>query len=436
TYTITQADIDAGNVDNHATSTAKDPKGDDLTADSSPPGGNPGDPTATPLTQEGDYDFVKEATHNDANDNGFVDAGEVINYTFTVENTGNVSLTNIVVTDSKATVSGSPLPGPLAPGDVDSTSVTGVYTVSQADIDSGNVDNVASASAKDPKGDDVPRQSRPPGGDPGDPTSFPVAGKGEMDLVKEATLNDANANGFADAGETVDYVFTVTNTGNVSLTNIVVTDSKATVSGSPIAGPLAPGASDTSATGIYTITQADIDAGSFENVAEATGKDPKGEDVTALSRPADGVPGDATVIPFAANPAIELELVDTLTDPDGDGYPSPGDLVTYAFKVRNTGNVTLTGITIAGLDVTGVDIVVPAGLRANAAVPVSGGTLSSLAPGAEDTGTFSASYPLTAADIEDGRIDATALVAASAPNGDPVTDISDDPDDAANVDTE
>ncbi|WP_162230658.1 DUF7507 domain-containing protein, partial [Nitratireductor soli] len=308
TYTITQADIDAGNVDNVADANAKDPDGNDVPKRSSPPGGNPGDPTSPPggVQQVADYDFVKEATHDDANDNGFVDAGEVINYTFTIENTGNVSLTNIVVTDSKATVSGSPISGPLAPGDVDSTSVTGVYTVTQADIDSGNVDNVASASAKDPNGDDVTRTSRPPGGTPGDPTSFPVAGRGEIDLVKEATLNDANANGFADAGETVDYAFTVTNTGNVSLTDIVVEDDKATVSGSPIAGPLAPGVSDTSATGVYTITQGDIDAGSFENVAEATGKDPKGEDVTALSRPADGVPGDATVIPFAANPAIEL----------------------------------------------------------------------------------------------------------------------------------
>ncbi|EKF43847.1 parallel beta-helix repeat-containing transcriptional regulator AraC [Nitratireductor indicus C115] len=432
-YTITQADIDAGKIENVASATAKDPDGNDVSKQSAPPGGNPGDPSGFPEVETvSDYDFVKEATHDDANGNGRVDVNETINYVFTVENTGNTTLTDVVVTDSKATVSGSPIPT-LAPGAVDATSVTGVYTVTQADIDSGNVENTATATAKDPKGNDITQTSRPPGGNPGESTDFPVEGKGEFDLVKDVTLNDANGNGFADAGETLSYAFTVTNTGNVSLTDIVVTDSKATVSGSPIAGPLAPGDSDTSATGSYTIQQADVDSGSFENTASAVAKDPKGEDVTAVSRPPDGAPGDTTVITFEANPSVKLELVDTLVDLDGDGFPEPGETVTYAFRIINTGNVTLSGLSIASLDVSSVDIVVPADITPLAAVPVSGGPISSLLPGAEDTGTFTASHPLTAADIEDGRIDATALVTGSAPNGDPVSDISNDPDSSGTV---
>ncbi|MFV8227230.1 hypothetical protein ACNKXV_14875, partial [Christiangramia aquimixticola] len=65
-----------------------------------------------------------------------------------------------------------------------------------------------------------------------------------MTLVKDGTFNDTNNDGNADAGETISYTFTVTNTGNVTLTNIQVTDPKVTVSGGPIS--LAPGASDNS----------------------------------------------------------------------------------------------------------------------------------------------------------------------------------------------
>ncbi|WP_048649562.1 DUF7507 domain-containing protein, partial [Nitratireductor soli] len=324
---ITQADIDAGTVDNHATSTAKDPHGTDVTADSSPPGGNPGDPTATPLTQEGESDFVKEATHNDANNNGRVDVGETIDYVFTVENTGNVSLTNIVVTDSKATVSGSPIPGPLAPGAVDSTSVTGVYTVTQADVDDGGIDNVAEMTAKDPNGDDVTQTSRPPGGNPGDPTQFPIAGDPALSVEKTGSFDladDTNANGLPDAGEVVRYTFVVTNTGNVTLSNVTLTDPDATVSGGPIAS-LASGASDAATfTASHVLTQADLDAGETVNQAEVTGTAANGDTVSDLSDdPNDatdadtngnGNPDDPTRVPLPTAGAHTLVKEGTLAD--------------------------------------------------------------------------------------------------------------------------
>ncbi len=405
-YAITQADIDAGSIDNQASSTAKDPAGNDVTAQSSPPGGNPGDPTSTTFSQEGTSDLVKEATHNDANGNGVVDAGETLSYVFTVTNTGNVSLTNIVVNDSKATVSGSPIAGPLAPGASDS-SATGTYTVTQTDIDNGNVDNVAEMVAKDPKGNDITQTSRPPGGNPGESTSFPVESSSSFDLVKDVTLNDANGNGFADAGETLSYVFTVTNTGNTSLTDIVVTDSKATVSGSPIAGPLAPGASDTSATGTYTVTQADVDSGSVENTASATAKDPKGQDVTAQSSPPGGNPGESTTIDFPPNGFHRLEKASTLDDANGNGRPDAGETMNYSFTVINTGNVTLT------------DIVVNDDKATVSGSPISG----PLEPGASDT-SATGTYTVTQADIDSGSLENSASSTAKDPKGNETSALS------------
>ncbi|WP_349367075.1 MAG: DUF11 domain-containing protein [Nitratireductor rhodophyticola] len=431
-YTITQADVDAGTVDNVAAATAKDPGGNDVERQSRPPSGSPGDATSQPMAQNGDYDFVKEAAHVDANGNNLIDAGEIINYTFTVENTGNVTLTDIEVTDSRATVSGSPLAGPLAPGAVDATSVTGTYTVVQADIDAGNLDNVAASTATLPDGSEIAKQSRPVDGVEGDPTAPPggVDTVSDYDFVKEAVHDDANGNGFADAGEVINYTFTVENTGNVTLSDVAVTDTKATISGSPIA-TLAPGEIDTSVTGIHTITQDDIDAGSFSNSATAVGKNPKGEDVPKEARPSDGSPGDPTVITFEANPSIEVDLSDEWIDMNANGYPDPGEPVVYSFVVRNTGNVTLEDVTITELDEEAMDGKTPEG-----SVPVSGGAIAHLAPGSEDNSLPAASYPLKPSDIDAGGLVATADVAGHTRAGVDVIDDSDDPGEMANIDLE
>jgi uncharacterized repeat protein (TIGR01451 family) len=102
-----------------------------------------------------------------------------------------------------------------------------------------------------------------------------------IDLDKTGTYVDSNGNGICNAGDTITYVFKVTNTGNVTLTNITVMD---TIGGVTITGTiasLAPGHSDsTHITGVYTLTQADIDAGSFYDKATVTGEDPADNDVT------------------------------------------------------------------------------------------------------------------------------------------------------------
>ncbi|WP_449353840.1 DUF7507 domain-containing protein, partial [Algoriphagus litoralis] len=95
------------------------------------------------------------------------------------------------------------------------------------------------------------------------------------DLQKVGTYNDTNSDGVASEGDKITYVFTVKNTGNVTIYDISVADDNAnvTVTGGPIAS-LTPGMSDATITGEYTLTQDDIDAGEFTNVATATGVDP------------------------------------------------------------------------------------------------------------------------------------------------------------------
>ncbi|MGB3178218.1 MAG: CshA/CshB family fibrillar adhesin-related protein, partial [Albidovulum sp.] len=78
------------------------------------------------------------------------DVGDTVAYTFTVQNTGNVALTNLTISDSIASVAGTL--ASLAPGASDTATFTGSYTITQTDIDNGGVENTATVSATAPGG--------------------------------------------------------------------------------------------------------------------------------------------------------------------------------------------------------------------------------------------------------------------------------------------
>jgi gliding motility-associated-like protein/uncharacterized repeat protein (TIGR01451 family) len=91
----------------------------------------------------------KEGTYVDSNNNCVADAGDTINYTFNVVNTGEAALTNVTVTDPLITVSGGPIN--LAANASDSTTFTGTYTITAADVAAGAVYNQATATATNPQ---------------------------------------------------------------------------------------------------------------------------------------------------------------------------------------------------------------------------------------------------------------------------------------------
>lgn len=131
-------------------------------------------------------------------------------------------------------------------------------------------------------------------------------------------------------GDTVRWEYVVTNTGNVSLDPVVVTD----VPAQSIACPdtsLAPGASTTcTASGVAT-------AGQYMNTATVTGTPPSGPDVS------DTDPSHY----LGANPGVSIEKA--TNGVDADTAPGPyvevGDPVTWSYVVSNTGGVDLAGIT-------------------------------------------------------------------------------------------
>ena len=114
-----------------------------------------------------------------------------------------------------------------------------------------------------------------------DDDTQPLARSASIALTKTGTLNDDDGTAGVSTGDTITYAFTVTNTGNTTITDIELADTGATITGGPITS-LAPGASDsTTFTATYTVTQGDIDAGTYTNTATVTGDGTGTDDVTA-----------------------------------------------------------------------------------------------------------------------------------------------------------
>ena len=208
-----------------------------------------------------------------------------------VTNTGNVPLTGVTVTDSGFTGTGTLSPT-TCPAGASTLAVgaqvtcTATYTLTQADVNAGSLSNSATATGTTPNG--------PPITTPPSNVQIPFPPAPSIALVKTATPTTANA-----AGDTVAYSFRVTNTGNVTLTNPVVTETAFSGTGTPPlvtcpTGSFLPGQSLT-CTASYTVAQADVNAGSVTNTATATATPPTG--AAPVSSPSTAV---VTIAPAAA----------------------------------------------------------------------------------------------------------------------------------------
>ncbi|RNL66901.1 DUF11 domain-containing protein, partial [Sinomicrobium pectinilyticum] len=156
-YTITQEDVDNGGVSNQALASGTDPNGDPV-EDESGTDENNDDPTDTPITQDPSVALVKVVTNTGSGENGAFVVGDTIEYTFTVTNTGNVTVSDINIDDALTNTNGLPInPSTLAPDE--SGTATATYTITQEDVDNGGVSNQALATGTDPNGDPIDDES-------------------------------------------------------------------------------------------------------------------------------------------------------------------------------------------------------------------------------------------------------------------------------------
>jgi uncharacterized repeat protein (TIGR01451 family) len=316
THTVTQADLDAGSRTNIADATGTDPNGVEVTDQ---------DTLTVIFAQNPSIDVVKTSDATGTNR-----VGDVITYTYTVTNTGDVTLANVTVIDTPdgpVTLSATTL-APSA-----STTGTATHTVKQADLDAGSRTNIADASGTGPNGTVVNDQ---------DTLTVTFAQNPSIDVLKTSDATGTNS-----VGDVITYTYTVTNTGDVTLVNVTVIDTPdgpVTLS----ATTLAPSAS-TNGTATHTVTQADINAGSRTNIADASGTGPNGTLVNDQ---------DTLTVTFAQNPAIDVEKYVSVDGgenwEDADNLAGPFFICDtdpqFKFVVTNTGNVDLTGIVLTDSD--------------------------------------------------------------------------------------
>ncbi|MFD2037349.1 hypothetical protein ACFSKL_21305, partial [Belliella marina] len=312
THTITQSDLDNGSVLNVATANGEDPNGNPV---------DPEDPTEgeeeTPATQEPSFTIAKSLTsvNGDAGLISYNAVGDVLEYTITITNTGNVTLENIDVEDALTGLSETI--ATLAPSGIETFTTS--HTVTQSDLDNGSVLNVATANGEDPNGNPV---------DPEDPTDgeeeTPATQEPSFTITKSLTSvnGDAGLTSYNAVGDVLAYTITVTNTGNVTLSNIEVEDALTGLS--ETIATLAPSGTEVFTTS-HTITQSDLDNGSVLNVATANGEDPNGNPVD----PEDPTDGEEET-PATQEPSFTLTK--TLTSINADAglttsYNAVGDVL-------------------------------------------------------------------------------------------------------------
>ena len=347
-YTVKQADVDAGKVDNVAT--AKLAAGTPVTSNT----------VTVPTVNDAALSLSKQGTLSATGPGGAARAGDTITYALTVKNTGSVTITDPVVTDAKLGLnkvtcvpSGADPAAPhqqLAPGA--SCVVAGSYVLTQADVDARTVHNDASVAGTDPQGGAVTAKGS---------TDVDAIGATGLTLDKKGTPLDA-----AKAGDKVSYTFTVKNTGTVTITNAVVSDPKlgGTFTVSP--STLKPGETGTvTATGAYTLTQEDVDKGSVSNTATVTGSVPDG-----YTKPS-ATDSEKTLTPGTA--VLQADKTADKTE-----ITRAGEVITYTLTMSNQGSVTMDSVSFWDPMLKTADN--PTGL-----VPGSG---FSLAPGASKSLTF------------------------------------------------
>jgi uncharacterized repeat protein (TIGR01451 family) len=244
-----------------------------------------------------------------------IHSGETVQYSFNVTNIGDSPLHDVNVVDDTLDFIADPVIGPitLAPGE----SSVALVNVTIGGL--GFLINTANATGISPDGQTATDI---------DVVALNVINPESAFLPAIQLVKSVNATTIH-SGETVQYSFNVTNTGDATLYNVTVADDVLDFIANPVIGPttIAPGESSSA---LLNVTLGGL--GTLTNTANATGTTL--DEITVVDIDAVTV----TLIPYA--PAIQLEKSVNATTIHS------GDTVQYTFNVTNTGDSTLHDVTV------------------------------------------------------------------------------------------
>ena len=300
-----------------------------------------------------------------------------LTYTFTVVNTGNVTLTGLLLT-SQLTQGNNVL------------TLTTEPALREGDSDNDGVFDVGETwkyeATFEAKESDIAKGGEIKGTvifDTAETDSNTAAATTGINIAAVAIGNMVNEPDYDAVNDVLTYQITITNEGSVPLTGIKVSDDlpgngDVSCPGSTLAANAAM-----ECTASYPVKQSDIDAGSVTSTASVVSN----ETPTAMT---------AT----ATSTAKQSEGLSVKIS-SSSKYSQAGDALEYSFVVSNTGNTTLA------------NLVLEAPLISNGSITGCG--LQALAPAAKVTCV--AQYTVTQADVAAGQVVNEATARAIGPAG-------------------
>ncbi len=282
------------------------------------------------------FSLVKVVSDIDGSDDDIVHhANDVIQYTITLTNTGNIALTGVQVTDNFADANSLQFDS----GDIDDDGeldvgevwfYTATHTVTQAEMDAGGyLTNVAEAQA-----DQVSPAA-----------AFVITAINQNPLLEinksvDVILGSEDEKVHA-AGNIIYYSIEVKNAGNVSLTDVTVIDEFADEESLVLSYGDNDniGVLDVNETWVYTakhtVTQAEMNAG--VNLINTATADSEQTDVVS----------DSVSTEIEPHPDLEIDKVVVRIEGSADDKVHAADnIIHYLITVTNTGNVSLTDMEV------------------------------------------------------------------------------------------
>lgn len=255
TYTVTEEDADAAVVRDRVTATAV--------------AGLSGSPLSASavLTVQGPPppERLQVRVVLTSSPSDFSRAGQKLNLSAMVTNLGNVAVRDLIITGSPVDFVCTPTPPVKSLAVKATVRCSGTYEVTRADMSAGAIRGLLRATGSSASG-------------------ARVASTGIVEVARTSPerpsvkVKMASApESFRRAGQSLTFTATVTNRGDVPLSNVSVIGTPAKLACTPSApiGTLDVDATAT-CTGSYTVTQADMKAGFIKATSKVTGTSPRG----------------------------------------------------------------------------------------------------------------------------------------------------------------
>lgn len=366
------------------------------------------------------FTITKTGTANFSVGTPAIEPGDKIGYQYVLTNTGDFDISDIAVIDDRISAADiscggdsdnvvEVLPASNGTSQDHVVTCTAQYSLTQADIDAGGVTNIVTATGQATVTDESGNPSTVQPTDSATATvNVPQTASVSIQKTHEPVVdNDADPNDTE--GDSITYHYTVSNTGNVTLRDFIVNDDKidndsvnlvCTGRESPqqlnVISVLLPSESLT-CSAVYNLTASDVAADEVTNTVAITANGPEGG-----SQPSPA----SSSITVLLNQPVSIEVIKEAVLPTvPGGVPKPGDMVTYTFTVRNTGEERLVNIELTDPIIDEATI---------SCIGGTGNVISSLERSTNlddsDQTTCSGTYELTQNDVDFGSVSNTATV--------------------------